>query len=143
MKRLKYEGTKKFTITMTKTPISNPQASPSPTGVFIDKLDPSDPKYLLNKDEILRHANYSESEDVTLKPGINEFENDEQAEYFYKILGNPEEGGTIRVGVNSEVRITNRNILIEVDAKGEEVKGAGSFWEKYRKAKVLQLTGTR
>lgn len=126
---LKYKG-EKLEFRLTKTPISNTQASPSPTGKKIGDLDPKAVNYSVEKKAILNHPNYSDNEVITLKPGLNKFENEEHAEYLYKILGNPENGGVVTYSDGTEGRIINKNILIQVDEKGEEVKG--ELYKKYR-----------
>lgn len=137
--RLKYTGEKKLSFKVTTCPISNPKASPMPTGMSIDELDEKDPEFKKKRDAILGNADYAESEDITLKKGINEFENNEQAEYLYRMLGNPEIGGTIPFGVNQEHTVVNGNCLIEVDEKGIEIRGTKSLFDKYRKPSGIQM----
>jgi len=127
---LNYKGEDRLEFKMTQHPITNPQESPSPTGKFLSDLDPNDPKYKLQKAEILNHPNYSMSETVALKPGINKYENEEHAEYLYKILGNPEVGGVVVFADGEREPIKNRNILFEVDEKGAEIRD--HFYKKYR-----------
>lgn len=128
--KLKYLGTDKIEFRMTKKPISNRQASPAPTGKKISDLDQNDPNYKIEREKILSHPNYSESELVVLKPGINVFENEEHAEYLYEQLGNPEVGGYMTYTDGTQDKVVNKNILIEVDEKGNEVKD--NLFKKYR-----------
>jgi len=118
---------------MTETPISNPQACPAPTGKFVSDLDPAARDYKIEKEKILSHPNYSESETIVIKPGINKIENDEQAEYLYKTIGNPEDGGMVTFSDGDSERIINQNVLFEVDEDGKEIKD--NFYKKYRQVK--------
>lgn len=130
MKKLLYEG-KPMKFTLTKSPISNIKQSPKPEGVGVEDLDPAHTEYNQLKTRILSHPNYSEAEVVYLKPGINVFDNDEHAEYLYKLLGNPVEGGYIPLSDGSKRMIKNPNIIHEVNEKGEVIEG--EWFEKYRK----------
>lgn len=125
MIRLQNLSTKKFEFKLTKNPVKLPQQSPQPTG----KL-PEDAENSIEKETILNHPYYSECETVIVKPGLNELENDEQAEYIYMTLGNPEEAGSVPLGANRWQEIKNRNIIIEVDEKGKEIRD--HFFAKYR-----------
>lgn len=129
MKKLLYEG-KPMKFTLTKSPISNIKQSPKPEGVGVEDLDPAHPEYNQLKTRILSHPNYSEAEVVYLKPGINVFDNDEHAEYLYKLLGNPVEGGYIPLSDGSKRMIKNPNIIHEVNEKGEPIEG--EWFAKYR-----------
>lgn len=127
MIRLKNLSTKTYKIVMTEHPITKPFQSPTPTGIKL-----SDELSSLEYDEIKNHPKYSSSEEVILKPGINEFKNDEQAEYFYSVLGQADNGGVIYSG-NQAVQIQNNNFILEVDEKGNEIKS--NLWKKYRDIK--------
>lgn len=139
--RLKYDGKEALEFTLTRNPVTLPQQSPAPMGKFLKDLDPNHPKYRQQKAEIENHANYSPSEKIILKPGINLIENDEHAEYIYQQLGVPEIGGTVPFGVHEQRTIVNRNICCEVDAKGEEIKD--NLFLKYRIQRGVQTAAVR
>lgn len=130
MIKLFYEG-EPIEIKMTANPITNPKQSPQPLGYLISDLDPKASDYNVKKMAVLNHPDYSEAVTVRLEPGVNEFENEEHAEYLYKTLGNPEDGGVIPVGVNQTFPVVNKNILHEVDENGNPTKGP--LFQKYRK----------
>lgn len=124
---------------MTNNPITQPQQSPAPTGKRLDSLDPKAADYQLEKSKILNHPNYSTSKMVTLEPGLNDFKNEEHAEYFFKQLGNPEDGGVRPMGNKTVKVITNKNFVWEVEAVDKPEKGEsayktvkGPWFEKYR-----------
>lgn len=116
---------------LTKNPITKPSQNSKPEGKGLDDLDPQKPDYRVQREKILKHPNYSASELVVLKPGLNKFENNEQAEYLYQMLGNPEVGGYIPHTDGSKEVITNENVLIEVDKDGNEIKD--NLFKKYRR----------
>ncbi|MDP1729384.1 MAG: hypothetical protein Q8L27_04230 [archaeon] len=115
---------------MTKNPITKPWQSPMPTGKRMQDLDERE------QEEVREHKNYSPSEDIELNPGINEFKNNEHAEYFYFSLGNPDNGGIVLAG-NSAIPIQNKNFVFEVDKNGEEIKE--NLWVKYRSIKTPMI----
>lgn len=129
MKLLNQSKTK-YQFTLTKNPITNVRQSPAPMGLTVEELDPGDVDYLKKKNEILNHPYYSESEVVYCKPGINDYDNDEQAEYIYKTLGDPEVAEYIPVGAGRTEPLMNKNFVWEVDKDGNPVKGA--LFQKYR-----------
>lgn len=136
MIRLKNLSDKTYEFRLTNCPINNPQASPMPTGKRLEDLDEKSPRYIQQRDEILKHPNYSSSRTIVLEPGINEFKNEEHAEYLYKILGNPDVGGTIPFGIGEKRAIVNKNWLIEVDKDENEVKD--NLFLKYRQNVATQ-----
>lgn len=151
MIKLIYEGEKTLEFKLTMTPISNPQESPEPLGYSIESLDPKAADYKQKRDLTLNHFNYSENETVLLKPGINEFENEEQAEYLYRELGNPVDGGSIPVGGGKTASVVNNNVLHEVEEVEEEVEGKvkmvlkkveGTLHKKYRLRSGVQVHQT-
>ena len=119
---------KTYKFTMTNNPITKVQQSPRPTGIDIETLDPENDKAKIEK--ILKNENYSTAEEVVLKPGINKYENEEHAEYLYKTLGAPEEGGVTIIGSGKTRSVTNNNFVLEVDGEGKETKD--HFFKKYR-----------
>lgn len=125
----------KFEFRLTKNPVSNPAASPEPTGKRVEDAKDENERRL-----ILKHTNYSESEVVYLRPGINEFKNEEHAEYLYSQLGNPEDGGIVPISANKSYEVVNKNIVLEVDAEGNEIKD--HLWLKYRKPIGVQVVTT-
>lgn len=124
--RLLFTGKDKLEFRLTKNPLTRPWESPKPTGKAL-----SDAKNDLEREQILKHPSYSESEVVTLKPGINEFKNEEWAEYLYAQLGQPDTGGSVDIGGGRFIDVENKNVLIEVDEKGDEI--TNHFWPKYRR----------
>ena len=124
MIRLLNLSKKTYKIKMTKHPISRPFESPQPTGKELN--DDMDKR---KQEEILSHPNYSPANEIVLKPGVNEIENDEQAEYLYMTLGNPEDGGVTFYG-NQAYPVKNENFILEVDKDGNEIKD--NLWKKYR-----------
>ncbi len=137
MIRLQNTSDKTYEFKMTKNPITNPQQSPRPTGKSLEDLDLKAPNYVNQKNEIINHPNYSLSKTIYLEPGINEFENDEHAEYFYATLGQPEDAGLIPVGRTFVKASDNKNFVLEVDDKGKEIKT--NLWNKYRKTTIAQM----
>ena len=121
---------------MTEHPVTNPQESPRPTGKHLDELDPRKANYALEKQKILSHPNYSENEEVVLKPGLNKYENHEHAEWIYREMGAPEDAGTILRG-GKEIAVRNNNFVLEVNEKGEEIKD--NFYPKYREQYAVQM----
>ena len=132
MVRLLNTSEQKFEFRLTKNPVSNPASSPEPTGKRLSDAKDANEAQLISK-----HPSYSESEVVYLRPGINEFKNEEHAEYFYSQLGNPEDGGIVPISANKSYEVTNRNIVLEVDAEGKEVRD--NLWLKYRKPVGVQV----
>lgn len=130
MIKLLYKGKVPLEFRLTEKPVSRPYASPMPTGKALSAA-----KDDREREEILRHPDYSESRVFTLKPGLNEFKNEEWAEYLYSQLGQPDEGGSVDVGGGRSVRIVNKQILVEVDDKGNEKKD--NLWVKYRRPASL------
>lgn len=137
MIRLLNTNTITYEMRMTKNPITNPQQSPQPTGKKLEDLDSKSPDYVNQKNAILNHPNYSESKVYYLEPGINVFENDEQAEYLYATLGNPEDAGLIPVGRSFVKTERNKNYILEVDEEGKEIRD--HLFAKYRKQTSIQL----
>lgn len=131
MIRLQNNGEKTFVFDLTANPITRPEQSPQPTGKKI-----SNDMTVAEQKEIREHTNYSKSYRVELAPGINEIENDEQAEYIYQIMGNPESGGDMPVG-DKWLKITNNNFVLEVDDKGKEIKT--NLFKKYRVLNVPSI----
>lgn len=129
-----YKGNKPLSFNLTRNPMTNRRQSPKPEGKGLEDLDPQDPNYQADKQKILKHPQYSPSETVVLKPGLNKFENEEQAAYLYEMLGNPEVGGYIPLSDGSHIEIQNENVLIEVDEKGEEIKD--NLFKKFRQPMV-------
>lgn len=151
MIKLLYEGEKTLEFKLTMTPISNPQESPEPTGHSVESLDPKAYDYNQKKKLILEHPNYSENETVLLRPGINEFENEEQAEYIYRELGNPVDGGSVPVGSGKTASVVNNNVLHEAEEVEEEIEGEvkmilkkveGPLHIKYRVRSGVQIHQT-
>ena len=134
------QSDKKYEMRMTNNPVTNPRQSPRPEGFSLEELDPKDPSYQIKKMRIENHPNYSESEVIYLKPGLNKFENEEHAEYFYAQLGNPESGGSIPSGVGQTVPVTNSNFVWETDKEGNPTKGP--LFNKYRKTTSAQVRTT-
>ena len=124
--RLLYRGKDNLEFRMTSNPITRTYASPKPTGKAV-----SEAKNDLEREAIRRHPSYSISEVITLKPGINEFTNAEQAEYLFNQLGQSDEGGSVDVGGGRYVNVQNKQILEEVNEEGEVIKD--NLWVKYRR----------
>ncbi len=120
MIRLFNKSQKTYKFTLTDNPVTHPQQSPMPTGKALDELDPEKDKKEIEK--ILKHEHYSTSKEIVIRPGLNEIENDEQGEYIYNLLGNPEEGGVTILGTGKTRPVTNSNFLIEVGEDGKEIK---------------------
>lgn len=135
--KLLFEGEKALEFRLTKNPITNIRQSPAPLGYTLDSLDPNDAEYNVKKQKLLQHPNYSENELVVLKPGLNEFTNLEHAEYLYRELGNPVDGGSVPVGGNQTIMVQNNNILHEVDKDGKKIEGP--FHKKYRTRSGVQV----
>ena|SRR3990167_2486373 len=135
--RLFNNSDKEFSFTLTEHPITNVRESPTPTGVKIEELDPTKSNYRQKKEEILNHLYYSPTSIVMLRMGVNDFENEEWAEYIYQTLGNPEEGGVIPIGSGSFEKVKNNNFVIEVDENGKEIKD--HLWKKYRRPAGVQI----
>lgn len=134
-----------FKIVMTKNPITNPEQSPRPTGIRLSDCDLSTPKGLRQKEEILNHPNYSESEEISLKSGVNEFKNEEHAEYFYKTLGQFDYPEDDRARMT---KMKNDNIVFEVE-EAKEVDGKWEFkeikdnlYKKYRGKPSVNINTT-
>ena len=125
-----------FKWQMTNHPVTNPQESPMPTGKNLEDLDVKKMNYKMERDAILNHPNYSEAFEVVLRPGLNKYENHEQAEWIYREMGSSEDAGTILRG-KTEVQIKNNNFVFEVNEKGEEVKD--NFYNKYRLPTGVQM----
>lgn len=133
MLQLKNIGTQKFELRVTKAPLSDPTMAPEPNLI----RDPKDPRK-----KIPNPALYIDADIITLYPGkVTKFGegtpyNEEQGEYLYQMLGNPENGGNL-----GGVRVTNRNIIIEVNDKGEEIKD--HLFKKYRVPATIGEVFTR
>ena len=116
-------GTQKFEMRVTKTPLSDPTKASDPNLI----RDPKDPRK-----RIPNPALFVESDIITLYPGqVTKFGegtpyNEEQGEYLYAQLGNPEDGG--RDGGGRQVK--NKNVIIEVNDKNVEIKD--NLFRKYR-----------
>lgn len=124
MIRLLNKSKKTFKFRLTDYPITKPQQSPMPTGKKFDQLTESE------QEKVLKHPDYSKSTEVDLVPGVNEFKNDEWAEYFYKELGQVEEGGFVEFAGGSKYHVVNENIVIEIDKDGKEIRE--NLFRKYR-----------
>ena len=133
MIRLLNERDKTYAFQMTDHPISNLQESPEPTGKPItNDMTEAEEK------AIKEHPNYSKNQTVELKAkGVTEFKNDEHAEYIFKILGDPEDGGSIPSGAG-KIPVTNKNFVHEVDEKG--IKIMDNLYAKYRIVKTAQMS---
>lgn len=123
MLQLKNIGTKKYEMRVTKTPLSEPMKAPEPNLI----RDPKDPRK-----KIPNPALYIEADTIALHPGKvvkfgeNEPYTEEQGEYLYQVLGQPEDGGTDGGGK----KVKNKNYIVEVNDKGEEVRD--NLFRKYR-----------
>ncbi len=112
-----------FVLKMTNKPFSRPEQSPTvrvmdQTSGTLKSRKLEDCQNDSERDLVLKHHLYSPSNTVVLKPGINEFENEEHALYLYLTLGNAEHGGKDLNGVI----VRNNNIVIEVDDDGKEIR---------------------
>lgn len=116
--RLKNDSEKTVNFKVTRVPLSASEKSPEPMLV----KDPSSPTKKIPNPALLTVA-----DDIIIKPGeAVEFSggeeksyNLEQAKYLYQMLGQPENGGSLYPGGPA---VRNRNFLLEVDEKGNELK---------------------
>lgn len=125
------EKTIKFTLT--EHPITEPWESPNPLGLKLEELDPENGKDRLKLEENKRHPNYCEAEEITVKPGLNEFENEEHAEWVFQ-WGGPAYQEQWVNGPEAEY------FIVEADEEGNELpKDQSSFYRKYRARKGPEL----
>jgi len=149
MIKLLYEKEKTLEFRLTKNPMTRPQQSPEPLGFKVDDLDPNEPDTAEKISKTKNHFNYSETELVLLKKGVNTFENEEHAEYLYYTLGNPVSGGTVPLGHGQVASVENNNVIHEVeeveekDTEGKKKlvlkKVEGKLFKKYRLATGAQI----
>lgn len=149
MYHLLNKSNKDFTLTLTQNPITNPAASPAPPigkkGEQMSREDiekkfggTAEERVFLEKLE--SHPNYSPIETITLKKSLNEkgevvdftkFENNEQAEYFFKLGGE-----TYEEQFDGGPQV--ESWIVECDHKGNELdwrNGKSKLHNKYRATK--------
>jgi hypothetical protein len=124
--RIKNTSDKSLSVRVTRVPLSNPMKSPKPAMVF-DPQHPGEkipnPALLTKADDIALRG----GEVVEFKGGDDKEYNLEQGELIYRMFGSPEDGGSTYPG---GPRTKNKNFIIEVNEKGEEIKT--NLFKKYR-----------
>ena len=147
MYHLLNKSKKDLTLTLTEHPITRPEESPAPPigkkGEQLSRADieaqyggTAEERVFLEKLEA--HPAYSPAEEITLKVSLNDkgevidftkFENDEQAEYFFKFAGSSYEE-QYENGPQVE------SWIVECDHKGNELeKDKSKLHKKYRATK--------